>query len=117
MTFAPCFLWIFLGAPYVEAIRGLRSIGAALAAITAAVVGVILNLAVWFAIHTFFAEVHPVRLPGLHLDLPVLASLRPWAVVLAIIAAAMIFRLKAGMIATLAVSAAGGIALFALGAI
>ena len=56
VTFVPCFLWIFLGAPFVEALRGNKALTAALAAITAAVVGVILNLAVWFALHTLFAE-------------------------------------------------------------
>ena len=60
VTFAPCFLWIFVGAPYVEAIRSRKALSAALAAITAAVVGVILNLAVWFAIHACFAEVRPL---------------------------------------------------------
>ena len=70
VTFVPCFLWIFLGAPYVEALRGNRALGGALAAITAAVVGVILNLAVWFALHVLFAEVHEVRAPGLTLDVP-----------------------------------------------
>ena len=57
MTFVPCFLWIFLGAPFVEALRGNRALSGALAAITAAVVGVILNLAVWFALHVLFGEV------------------------------------------------------------
>ncbi len=54
VTFAPCFLWIFLGAPYVEQLRDARALTGALSAITAAVVGVILNLAIWFAIHTIF---------------------------------------------------------------
>ena len=57
VTFVPCFLWIFLGAPFVEALRGNKALAAALAAITAAVVGVILNLAVWFALHVLFGEV------------------------------------------------------------
>ena len=57
VTFAPCFLWIFLGAPFVETLRGNQALAAALSAITAAVVGVILNLAIWFAIHTLFREV------------------------------------------------------------
>src|SRR3712207_9291136 len=59
VTFAPCFLWIFLGAPYIEILRGNRALSAALSAITAAVVGVILNLAIWFGIHTIFREVRP----------------------------------------------------------
>ena len=65
VTFAPCFLWIFLGAPFVEALRGNKALSGALSAITAAVVGVILNLAIWFAIHTVFREVTPVRGFGL----------------------------------------------------
>ncbi|MGZ4983826.1 MAG: chromate transporter, partial [Chthoniobacterales bacterium] len=52
-TFTPCFLWIFLGAPYIERLRGNLKLGSALSAITAAIVGVILNLAVWFALHVF----------------------------------------------------------------
>ncbi|MBV9653346.1 MAG: chromate efflux transporter, partial [Acetobacteraceae bacterium] len=56
VTFTPCFLWVFLGAPYAEALRGVRALGAALSAVTAAVVGVILNLAVWFAIHVLFRD-------------------------------------------------------------
>ncbi|WP_204292528.1 chromate transporter, partial [Klebsiella pneumoniae] len=56
VTFVPCFLWIFLGAPFIERMRGNRALAGALAAVTAAVVGVVLNLAVWFAIHTLFRE-------------------------------------------------------------
>ena len=76
VTFVPCFLWIFLGAPFIEALRGNRALGGALAAITAAVVGVILNLAVWFALHVLFGEVNEVRAPGLSLDVPAPGSLR-----------------------------------------
>ena len=54
VTFVPCFLWIFLGAPYVETLRGNKGLAGALGAITAAVVGVILNLSIWFALHTLF---------------------------------------------------------------
>ena len=61
VTFTPCFLWIFLGAPFIEVLRGNKALNAALSAITAAVVGVILNLAIWFAIHTVFRETVPVR--------------------------------------------------------
>src|SRR3954462_12897795 len=56
VTFTPCFLWIFLGAPFIEILRGNRALNGALSAITAAVVGVVLNLAIWFAIHTLFRE-------------------------------------------------------------
>ena len=61
MTFTPCFLWIFLGAPFAEKLRGVKALNAALSAITAAVVGVVLNLAVWFAVHTLFHETIPIR--------------------------------------------------------
>ena len=78
VTFVPCFLWIFLGAPYVETLRGNRALSGALAAITAAVVGVIANLAVWFALHVLFGEVRVVAGFGATLDVPVLASVERW---------------------------------------
>ena len=74
VTFAPCFLWIFLGAPFIEKLRGNKALSAALSAITAAVVGVILNLALWFAIHTVFHEVRQVRGYGFDFSAPVLAA-------------------------------------------
>ena len=117
VTFAPCFLWIFAGAPYVEAIRSRKALSAALAAITAAVVGVILNLAVWFAIHACFAEVRPLSLAGLTFDAPVLASVRVWAVVLALAAIVAVFRLRLGLVPTLGLSAGAGILLHLAGAV
>ena len=102
VTFAPCFLWIFLGAPYVEALRGNRALSAALAAITASVVGVILNLAVWFALHVLFAETTPWQGLGLTLDVPRLASLDLPSLVLTLGAILAVFRFKAGMIPVLA---------------
>ena len=115
VTFAPCFLWIFLGAPYIEHLRGNTSLTGALSAITAAIVGVILNLAIWFAVHTLFGEVVAVQGWGLRLDVPVLASV-DWAA-LALSAAAMIaiFRFDAGMPGTLAACAVAGMALYGLG--
>ncbi|KAB1075694.1 chromate efflux transporter [Methylobacterium planeticum] len=117
VTFAPCFLWIFLGAPYVERLRGDRALAAALAAVTAAVVGVILNLAVWFALHTIFAEVRPVAAGPGRLDLPVWSSLDPFALGLSLAALLAVFRFRAGMIAMLAACAAAGLALRLAGAI
>ena len=64
VTFVPCFMWVFLGAPYVERLRGRRSLNAALSAITAAVVGVIANLALWFALHTLFRAMHEENVFG-----------------------------------------------------
>ncbi|KAB1077523.1 chromate efflux transporter [Methylobacterium soli] len=111
VTFAPCFLWIFLGAPYIERLRGNRALAAALAAVTAAVVGVILNLAVWFALHTIFAELRPAAAGPIRIDVPVWSSLDPFALGLACAALAAVFRFRAGMIATLAASAAAGLLL------
>ena len=74
VTFTPCFLWIFLGAPFIEVLRGNKALNGALSAITAAVVGVVLNLAIWFAIHTVFRETVPVRAFPLSFDAPRLAS-------------------------------------------
>jgi chromate transporter len=115
VTFTPCFLWIFLGAPYIEKLRGNKALTAALSAITAAVVGVILNLALWFAIHSIFREVKPVRGFGLAFDAPVAASVDPWALALALAAAIAIFRFKAGMIGTLAGCSLAGLALHLAG--
>ncbi len=111
VTFVPCFLWIFLGAPFIEALRGNRALNAALAAITAAVVGVILNLAVWFALHSLFRAQVPVRGFGLTFDWPVLGSLDPWAAALSLAAALALLRWRAGVIPTLAGCALAGVAL------
>ncbi len=101
VTFVPCFLWIFAGAPFVERLRGNRALSSALTAITAAVVGVILNLAVWFAIHTLFTQTRTVGLIGKGLDVPVISSLNLAALVLALGAAIAVFRFKVGMIPVL----------------
>ncbi|MBY5736194.1 chromate efflux transporter [Rhizobium leguminosarum] len=108
VTFVPCFLWIFLGAPFIEKLRGNIALAGAMSAITAAVVGVILNLAIWFALHTLFAEVATVQLGGLRLDIPVLQSAVPAAMALSAAAAIAIFRFKASVIATLLACAAAG---------
>jgi chromate transporter len=116
VTFTPCFLWIFLGAPFVERLRGNAAIAAALSAISAAVVGVIMNLAIWFAIHTIFRAAEPFRGFGLRFDLPVPSSVDPWALALAIAAMVAIFRFEIGMIRTLLACSAAGISLHLLGA-
>jgi len=115
VTFAPCFLWIFLGAPYIERLRGNRALGGALKAITAAVVGVILNLALWFALHTIFREQRVVRGPGLAFELPVPASLDLAALLLALAALLATFRLRLGLFRVLAGCAAAGLALHLVG--
>jgi chromate transporter len=117
VTFTPCFLWIFLGAPYIEKLRGNKALSAALSAITAAVVGVVLNLAIWFAIHTVFRQTIPVRAFPLTFDAPNLPSVDVWALVLSVAAAIAIFRFKAGMIQTLAACCAAGVALHLAGII
>jgi chromate transporter len=115
VTFTPCFLWIFLGAPFIEVLRDNKALNGALSAITAAVVGVVLNLAVWFAIHTVFREVDPVRAFPLAFDAPRLTSVDPWALALSIVAAVAIFRFKVGMIPTLVGCCGAGLVLYFLG--
>jgi len=114
-TFVPCFLWIGLGAPFIEQLRENRPLSGALAGITAAVVGVILNLATWFALHTWFRDTIPVHGYGFAFDMPVLTSLRPWALTLSLAAMVAIFRFKAGTIQVLAACSAAGIVLYLLG--
>jgi chromate transporter len=116
VTFTPCFLWIFLGAPFIEQLRGNKALGGALSAITAAVVGVILNLAIWFAIHTLFRATWPVRGHGLSFDAPELASVDLWALALAIAAVIAVFRFKVGTLQTLAACSFAGVLLHAAGA-
>jgi chromate transporter len=107
--------WIFLGAPFVEALRGARALNAALAAITAAVVGVILNLAIWFSLHVLFAQVREARIGPLALDLPVLSSLNLASLALAAAAAVAAFRFKVGVIPLLLACAAAGAVAHVLG--
>ena len=115
VTFTPCFLWIFAGAPYIEQLRGNKPLAGALSAITAAVVGVVLNLAIWFAVHTVFRATRHIGGFGLSFDAPVPTSLDVWSFILALGAAIAIFRFKVGMIPTLAGSCAAGAALHAFG--
>ena len=110
VTFVPCFLWIFLGAPYIERLRGNRALSTALAGITAAVVGVIFNLAVWFSLHTLFGQVREGHAGALRLMVPVWSTLDPAALVIAIGAFLMLFYWKLGMLKTLAISALAGVA-------
>jgi chromate transporter len=117
VTFMPCFLWIFLGAPFIERLRGNRALAGALSAITAAVVGVVLNLAVWFAIHTVFHQVRPFALGPVRFDVPVLASADPWALLLSIAAMVAIFRLNMGVLVTLGAASAAAVTLHLLGLI
>jgi chromate transporter len=109
VVFAPCFLFIFVGAPWIEHLRGRQGLTAALSGITAAVVGVILNLAVWFAVHVAFARVEEVRTAGLRLLVPDWRTLDVAALAIGVAAAFALFRLRWGMIPTLLSAAAGGV--------
>ena len=117
VTFTPCFLWIFVGAPYIEQLRGNKPLSGALSAITAAVVGVVLNLAIWFAVHTVFRRTLHIGSFGLSFDAPIPASLDVWSLILALGAAIAIFRFKAGMIPTLAASCVASVVFYALGVV
>jgi chromate transporter len=108
VTFTPCFLWILVGAPYIDALGRIRAFAGALGAITAAVAGVIANLTVWFALHVLFREVSEQHWHGLRLVLPHPASLDPVALLLTAAAAFALMRLRFGMLATLAATAAAG---------
>ena len=109
MTFAPCFLWIFTFAPYVEWISDQPRLKGALAGITAAVVGVILNLSIWFALHVFFADVQQVQWAAFKIWVPDFATLDWRAVILALISAVLLLRLKWSVLAVLGVMVVCGV--------
>jgi chromate transporter len=109
VTFVPCFLFIFLGAPYVERLRGNHALSAALTGITAAVVGVIANLGLYFAIHTLFHSSRTITAGPLHLELPELTAVRPVPLAIAAIATVLIFKLKWSVLRVLGVSALLGL--------
>ena len=115
VTFVPCFLWIFLGAPYIEALRGNKSLSAALSTITAAIVGVVLNLAVWFAIHVVFEKVDQVQLGLLRLYVPAWDTVNLIALILSATALVAMLRYKVGMIPTMSVAAVLGTGAFYAG--
>jgi len=108
MTFVPSFLWIFLGGPYVESLIANKSLNAALTAITAAVVGVILNLALWFGLHTLFARTEIWRIAGLAFSVPITTSIDWAALAIALAAIIAIFRFKIGLLPVLGGSTALG---------
>ena len=109
VTFAPCFLFIFVGAPFAEHIRGRPSLQSALTSITAAIVGVILNLAAWFSIHTLFAQVETLDRGPFRLLVPSLRTIDPASTILALGAAIAMLRYKVGMMTTLAAAAGLGV--------
>ncbi|MCE9603706.1 MAG: chromate efflux transporter [Planctomycetia bacterium] len=112
VTFVPCFYWIFLGAPYIERLRGNKNLSAALSTITAAVVGVILNLAVWFSLHTLFGSVSTTRFYGTRFLLPDFGSLHAAIAAIAVLAMLMTFYWKRGLATTLAVCGLLGVAAY-----
>jgi chromate transporter len=110
VTFTPCFLWVLVGAPYVEKLRNNRALHAALSTVTAAVVGVILNLSVWFALHTIFGAVQAYDFGPLHVQMPEWASVKWGALIIAVAALVAMLRFKLGMGWTLTGAAAFGAA-------
>lgn len=110
-TFVPCFFWVFLGAPYIERLRGNKRLNSALSSITAAVVGVVLNLSIWFSLHTLFGKVTIMTVFGLRLQIPELRTVDIQACAIAILACLLTFQWKQGLLVTLSVSAAAGAAL------
>ncbi len=114
-TFAPCFLWIFVGAPYIERLNAEPRLRSALAAVTAAVVGVILNLTVWFALQVLFAHVGEWRIGPLHVLTPDPSTLSFKTLALSVLAAVLLFLLHRGVMTTLAICSAIALAWFALG--
>jgi chromate transporter len=108
-TFAPCFLWIFLGAPYVERLRGNRSLTAALSAITAAVVGVILNLALVFGVHTLFERVRSADVLGGTVPVPAIGSVDVFATVVAALAFVALWRFRVNILWVVGSTAVAGL--------
>ncbi len=109
-TFVPCFLWIFAGAPYIDRLRNNPKLRSALASVTAAVVGVILNLSIWFALHVLFARVETREAGPFRLLVPETGSLDGLTLTLGIVAAASLFLMRLGIPGTLALCAALAIA-------
>ena len=109
-TFVPCFLWIFVGAPYVETVRNIRWLANALAAVTAAVVGIIANLTVWFGLHVLFGSVGEWQIGLFSLPVPDLATLDFAAAAIAVAAGVALIRFKVNLILVIAVSALAGAA-------
>lgn len=110
VTFLPCFVWIFAGAPYVERLRSHRALSSALAAITATVVGVIANLALWFALNLLFKETVRIETGPVNMLLPIFSSINLPESALALLALLLIFLLRLQMLTVLALCAILGIA-------
>ncbi len=111
VTFVPCFLWIFVGAPYVERLRSNRLLAGALSGVTAAVVGVIASLAAWFSTHALFSKITVAEFAGAAIEVPVAMSINVQALLIAAVAAVLIFGLRSSVLTTLAVTGSIGVAL------
>jgi chromate transporter len=109
VTFVPCFLWIMTGAPFIERLQNMPKLSGALAAITAAVVGVILNLTIWFGLHVMFAHVERIPLGLARPWFPDLATIDLMALILSLVAAVVLLWLRFGIMWTLALTAALGL--------
>jgi chromate transporter len=109
VTFVPCFLFVFLGAPYVERLRGRAGLTSALTGITAAVVGVIANLALFFAMHTLFTRTSEWTWGPFDVERPILDTVQPFAVVMSVVAFVMVFALRWSILRTLGVCALLGL--------
>jgi len=115
VTFAPSFLFILVGAPWVERLTSNQRLAAALAGVTAAVVGVVLNLGVWFTIHTLFTRVSDTSLGPITVPIPDVPTFSPVVAAIAVIATILLFRFRVGMQWVLAVGAALGVVARVLG--
>jgi chromate transporter len=112
VTFVPCFLFVFLGAPHIEGLRHNRKLSAALTGITAAVVGVIANLSIFFSIHTLFSETRTHHWGPVHLSGPVWSAVSPRAVFVTALAFVLVFRYKLGVLRVLGICAITGAAIY-----
>ena len=108
MTFTPCFLWIFMGGPFIERLRKAKALNAALSAVTAAVVGVVLNLSVWFAAHVIFRRIRDVQAGPIDTIIPDVASIDYLAFALAVLSAIALFRFRLGLLPLLGAAGAAG---------
>jgi chromate transporter len=115
VTFAPSFMFILVGAPWVERLTSNRRLASALAGVTAAVVGVVLNLAVWFAIHTLFTGVNDRSFGLVTIPVPDTATFDPVVAGIAVLATIALFRFRIGMLWVLAGGATLGVVAKAMG--
>ena len=115
MTMCPCFLWIMLIAPFLEGLRRNTFLNSTMQAVTAAAVGMILNLSVWFGLRTLFGQIERIHFSYFRFEFPIFSTIDLWALALFLCALLAVFRFKIGTAATLIGSSAVGVALFMLG--